>query len=117
MLRKKMACIVPQLSKLLGFAVFAMLGGCAGKPLATQLPPMPTTAEEARNYLAKRDAQLQWLDYEINQATRKCYEGFFVSDCVDAVRIEGNTLKRAHAKALGAANDILRMDKLYSKTP
>ncbi|MCQ8896237.1 hypothetical protein NQT62_07290 [Limnobacter humi] len=90
------------------------LAACAGVQLQTPYPEPPATVDQAKAYMAARDQALANLDYEINQKTRECYSRFFVSDCLDKVRIEGAKLRRAHLEIQGQAGDLIRLDD-YSK--
>lgn len=117
--------IVPQLARHVGLrlrqqALVVLLGAsvgltaCSSVKLQSSAPPSPATLDEARAYVAKRDKQLEVLDYELNQATIACYDRFFVSSCLDDVRLKGAQLRRSHLEALGAASDMIRLDD-YAK--
>ena len=93
---------------LMGTCVLA-ISGCAGVQLQSPYPEPPATVEQAKAYMAERDKALANLDYEINQKTRACYDRFFVSDCLDKVRIEGAKLRRAHLETQGQAGDMIRL--------
>ena len=113
--------IVPQLGKFLGdfgslktpFVCLCFLGaltGCASVDLKAQRPPAPVDLKQAREYVAERDRLLSYLDYELNEKSRACYDRFFVSRCLEEVRIQGAALRRAHLEVQGKAEDIIRMD-------
>ena len=109
--------IVPQRVRLCGLlALFAWaLCGCTAVSLRTEKPSPPMTLDEAKQYTASHDARMKALDYELNQQSRACYERFFVSDCLDAVRQQGAALRRAHLEAQGAASDLIRLDNLQRR--
>lgn len=120
---KSVKSIVPQLrlpvvgpvsSRLMHLGVVLGVFGCAHVQVPVRAPQTPATVEEAKAYIAGRDKQLQILDYELNQQTIACYEKFFVSSCLDDVRLQGARLRRAHVEAQGQANDLIRLDD-YAK--
>lgn len=117
--------IVPQLGKFLShfeslktplvcLCIFGALAGCASVDLKAQRPEEPVDLKQAREYVAERDRLLSYLDYELNEKSRACYDRFFVSRCLEDVRIQGAALRRAHLEAQGKADDIIRMDE-YGK--
>lgn len=117
--------IVPQLEKFLGhfgplktmltcLCMFSALAGCATVDLNARAPAPPMDLKQAREYVAQRDRLLSYLEYELNEKSRACYDKFFVSRCLEDVRIQGAALRRAHLEAQGQADDIIRMDE-YGK--
>ena len=115
--------IVPQLGSARALSVltkcisaFTALGlsACAHVNIPLQTPKTPSTLEEARAYINGRDAQLQILEYELNQQTIACYDHFFVSRCLDDVRLQGARLRRAHLEVQGHASDMIRLND-YNK--
>lgn len=120
---KNVKGIVPQLGRRFVGCVFTgllsvggMLGvaGCAHVQVSAAKPQEPASLEEAKAYMRTREHQLQVLDYELNQQTIACYERFFVSSCLDDVRLQGARLRRAHLEAQGKARDLIRLDE-YAK--
>lgn len=116
--------IVPQLegcfvgrafTGLLSIGVMLGVAGCAHVQVPVMMPKEPTTLEEAKAYMSNRNQQLQVLDYEINQQTIACYERFFVSSCLDDVRLQGARLRRAHLEVQGKANDLIRLDEYATR--
>ncbi len=117
--------IVPQLSKFLDhlgslktslacLCFCGVLAGCASVDLKAQRPQAPVDLKQAREYVAQRDRMLSHLEYELNERSRACYKRFFVSRCLEDVRIQGAALRRAHLEVQGKAEDIIRMDE-YGK--
>lgn len=90
------------------------LAGCATVSLQAVLPTAPSTLADARQYMATREQQLEFLEYELNQQTRACYEKFFISACVDAVRERGTAYRRAHLEIQDQASEMIRLDA-YAK--
>jgi hypothetical protein len=120
---KNVKGIVPQLGQRFVKCVFTgvlsvggMLGvvGCAHVQVPVDVPKAPNTLDEAKAYMSGREQRMQVLDYEINQQTIACYERFFVSSCLDDVRLQGARLRRAHLEALGQARNLIRLDE-YAK--
>ncbi|MDH4394945.1 MAG: hypothetical protein QE278_04640 [Limnobacter sp.] len=97
--------IVPQV-----FALVLGLTGCASIQLQSPKPNAPDNLSAARQYMEVRSSQIDVLEAELNVQMRACYERFFVSDCVDAVRAKRAEYRRAHIEAESAANDIIRLD-------
>jgi hypothetical protein len=95
--------------------VFAlMLASCSTVQMKTERPVAPVTLDEARAYMASREKSLEFLEYEMNQQSRACYDRFFVSSCLDDVRLKGAELRRAHLEVQGQAEDLIRLED-YSK--
>lgn len=69
----------------------------------------PNNLDEAQRYMAGREKALEVLDYELNRQERACYKRFFVSSCVDQVRLKGAELRRAHLEVQGKAEDVIRL--------
>ena len=116
-----MQAIVPQLVKrsaLLLRRLFAsllpaavvVLSACSTVQLQASKPVVPSTLNEAKAYVESRDQQLQFLEYELNERSRACYKKFFVSSCVDDVRLQGAEIRRAHLEVQGKADDMIRLD-------
>ncbi|HEX4855645.1 MAG TPA: hypothetical protein VFV28_02460 [Limnobacter sp.] len=100
---RPLACCVP------AFAL--MLAACSTVQMQASKPLAPTTLEEARGYVAGRERAMEFLEYELNQKSRECYERFFVSSCLDEVRLKGAELRRAHLEVQGQAEDLIRLDE------
>lgn len=112
--------IVPQLHKPVAVRmqrVFAAvlpvvalgLGACSTVEIRSERPMTPNNLDEAQRYMAGREKALEVLDYELNRQERACYKRFFVSSCVDQVRLKGAELRRAHLEVQGKAEDVIRL--------
>ncbi|WP_138518064.1 hypothetical protein [Limnobacter alexandrii] len=123
--------IVPQLVKSSGVrmqglltrilpASALVLAACSTVQLQASKPQAPNTLEQARAYVAEREKQLEYLEYELNEQSRACYNKFFVSSCLDDVRLQGAQIRRAHLEVQGKAEDMIRLDEYAnrrSRTP
>ncbi|EDM84184.1 MULTISPECIES: hypothetical protein [unclassified Limnobacter] len=118
--------IVPQLRKSIGVRVqglftlvlpaFALvLTACSTVQLQASKPQAPNTLEQARAYVAERERQLEFLEYELNEQSRACYNKFFVSSCLDDVRLQGAQIRRAHLEVQGKAEDMIRLDEYANR--
>jgi hypothetical protein len=118
--------IVPQLRKSIGVRVqglftlvlpaFALvLTACSTVQLQASKPQAPNTLEQARAYVAERERQLEFLEYELNEQSRACYKKFFVSSCLDDVRLQGAQIRRAHLEVQGKAEDMIRLDEYANR--
>ena len=118
--------IVPQLRKSIGVRVqglftlvlpaFALvLTACSTVQLQASKPQAPNTLEQARAYVAERERQLEFLEYELNEQSRACYKKFFVSSCLDDVRLQGAQIRRAHLEVQGKADDMIRLDEYANR--
>ncbi|KYP10693.1 MAG: hypothetical protein A0129_11580 [Limnobacter sp. CACIAM 66H1] len=118
--------IVPQLNKCIGVvalrlftivlpASFLVLTACSTVQLQASKPQAPNTLEQARAYVAERDRQLEFLEYELNEQSRACYKKFFVSSCLDEVRLQGAQIRRAHLEVQGKAEDMIRLDEYANR--
>ncbi|WP_291812219.1 hypothetical protein [Limnobacter sp.] len=118
--------IVPQLRKSIGVRVqglftlvlpaFALvLTACSTVQLQASKPLAPNTLEQARAYVAERERQLEFLEYELNEQSRACYNKFFVSSCLDDVRLQGAQIRRAHLEVQGKAEDMIRLDEYANR--
>lgn len=86
------------------------LTGCASIELQSPKPVAPDNLGAAKSYMEVRSSQIDALEEELNGQLRVCYDRFFVSDCVDAVRAKRAEYRRAHIEAESAANDLIRLD-------
>lgn len=91
-------------------AAALVLSACSTVQLQASKPTAPATLDEARAYVASREQTLQFLEYELNERSRACYKKFFVSSCLDDVRLKGAEIRRAHLEVQGKADDMIRMD-------
>jgi len=118
--------IVPQLRKSIGVRVqrlFALilpvsalvLAACSTVQLQAAKPQAPITLERARAYVAERERKLEFLEYELNEQSRACYKKFFVSSCLDDVRLQGAQIRRAHLEVQGKAEDMIRLDEYANR--
>jgi hypothetical protein len=118
--------IVPQLRKSIGVRVrrlFALvlpvsalaLAACGTVQLQAAKPQAPNTLEQARAYVTEREKQLEFLEYELNEQSRACYNKFFVSSCLDDVRLQGAQIRRAHLEVQGKAEDMIRLDEYANR--
>jgi hypothetical protein len=123
---QSMRGIVPQLLKSIGVTVQGLftrvlpvlallLVACSTVQLQAGKPQAPATLADARAYVAGRDKQLEFLEYELNQQSRACYEKFFVSSCLDDVRLQGAQIRRAHLEVQGKADDMIRLDEYANR--
>jgi len=87
-----------------------LLSACSTVQLQATKPAAPETLEQARAYVANRDRTLEFLDYELNEQSRACYDRFFVSSCLDNVRLQGAEIRRAHLEVQGKAEDMIRLN-------
>ncbi|MEW6205556.1 MAG: hypothetical protein AB1516_09550 [Pseudomonadota bacterium] len=97
-----------------------VLAACSTVQLQASKPQAPNTLEQARAYVAEREKQLEYLEYELNEQSRACYNKFFVSSCLDDVRLQGAQIRRAHLEVQGKAEDMIRLDEYAnrrSRTP
>ena len=92
-------------------AISLLLTACSTVQLQASRPLAPTTLEEARGYVASRERAMEFLEYESNQRSRECYQRFFVSSCLDEVRLKGAELRRAHLEVQGQAEDLIRLEE------
>lgn len=113
--------IVPQLPDSFAMPVRTMLVAlilvfplflvsCSSVQLQANQPVQPNSLDEARAYMASRDEALRFLEYELNEQSRACYKNFFVSSCLDDVRLQGAEIRRAHLEVQGKAEDIIRLN-------
>lgn len=118
--------IVPQLRKSIGVRVHGLftlalpaavfiMAGCSTVQLEASKPQVPNTLEQARVYVAEREKQLEFLEYELNEQARACYKKFFVSSCLDDVRLQGAQIRRAHLEVQGKAEDMIRLDEYANR--
>ncbi|MBU0540945.1 MAG: hypothetical protein V7542_11250 [Limnobacter sp.] len=118
--------IVPQLRKSIGVRVQRLftlilpvsalvLAACSTVQLQAAKPLAPNTLEQARAYVAEREKQLEFLEYELNEQSRACYNKFFVSSCLDDVRLQGAQIRRAHLEVQGKADDMIRLDEYANR--
>jgi cell division protein FtsL len=118
--------IVPQLRKSIGVRVQRLftlilpvsalvLAACSTVQLQAAKPQAPNTLEQARAYVAEREKQLEFLEYELNEQSRACYKKFFVSSCLDDVRLQGAQIRRAHLEVQGKADDMIRLDEYANR--
>lgn len=109
--------IVPQLAKSFAGAVSLLfLAACSSVQLQADRPAPPANLEEARKYVANRNKTLEFLEYELNEQSRACYNKFFVASCLDEVRSQGAEIRRAHLEVQGQAEDMIRLND-YAKRP
>lgn len=101
---------VRSLSMVVLSTVCLALSACSTVQLKTPVPNPPATLQEARNYVDNRERVLEFLEYEMNVESRACYERFFVSSCLDEVRMQGAQLRRAHLEVQGKAEDMIRLE-------
>jgi len=97
-----------------------LLAACSTVQLQATTPQAPDTLEQARTYVAERDQRLEFLEYELNEKSRACYKKFFVSSCLDDVRLQGAQIRRAHLEVQGKAEDMIRLNDYAnrrSRTP
>jgi len=97
-----------------------LLVACSTVQLQASRPQAPNTLEQARAYVADRERQLEFLEYELNEQSRACYNKFFVSSCLDDVRLQGAQIRRAHLEVQGKAEDMIRLNDYANrraKTP
>lgn len=97
-----------------------LLAACSTVQLQATAPKAPDTLEQARAYVADRDQKLEFLEYELNEKSRACYKRFFVSSCLDNVRLQGAQIRRAHLEVQGKAEDMIRLNDYAnrrSRTP
>lgn len=90
-------------------ACLLLLSACSTVQLQANKPTAPDTLEQARAYVANHDKTLEFLDYELNEKYRACYKKFFVSSCLDNVRLQGADIRRAHLEVQGKAEDMIRL--------
>ena len=91
-------------------AAAVLLSACSTVQLQASKPIAPSTLDEARAYVGSREQTLQFLEYELNERSRACYKKFFVSSCLDDVRMQGAEIRRAHLEVQGKADDMIRLD-------
>lgn len=101
---------VPRMFALLTPAAALLLAACSTVQLQANKPVPPSTLEQARAYVANREQTLEFLEYELNQKSRACYKKFFVSSCLDDVRLQGAEIRRAHLEVQGKAEDMIRLN-------
>lgn len=97
-----------------------LLAACSTVQLQATKPQAPDTLEQARAYVAEREQKLEFLEYELNEKSRACYKKFFVSSCLDDVRLQGAQIRRAHLEVQGKAEDMIRLNDYAnrrSRTP
>ena len=107
--------IVPQLRKSIGVRVQRLFTLILPVQLQAAKPQAPNTLEQARAYVAEREKQLEFLEYELNEQSRACYKKFFVSSCLDDVRLQGAQIRRAHLEVQGKADDMIRLDEYANR--
>ena len=110
--------IVPQVHRVFAWALPSaalLLAACSTVQLQATKPQAPDTLEQARAYVAERDQRLEFLEYELNEKSRACYEKFFVSSCLDDVRLQGAQIRRAHLEVQGKAEDMIRLDEYANR--
>ncbi|VWX33936.1 MULTISPECIES: hypothetical protein [unclassified Limnobacter] len=118
--------IVPQLVKSFGVRVQGLftrilpasallLAACSTIQLQASKPQAPNTLDQARAYVAEREKQLEYLEYELNEQSRACYKKFFVSSCLDDVRLQGAQIRRAHLEVQGQAEDMIRLNEYANR--
>lgn len=90
-------------------ACLLLLNACSTVQLQANQPTAPDTLEQARAYVASHDKTMAFLDYELNEQSRACYNRFFVSSCLDEVRLQGSQMRRAHLEVQGKAEDMIRL--------
>lgn len=109
--------IVPQLAKSFAGALSLLfLAACSSVQLQADRPAPPANLEEARQYVANRNKTLEFLEYELNEQSRACYNKFFVSSCLEDVRLQGAAIRRAHLEVQGAADDMIRLNDYAKRT-
>lgn len=107
---KSFVLAVPRMFALLIPATALLLAACSVVQLQADKPMPPNTLEQARAYVADREKTLEFLEYEMNQKSRACYKKFFVSSCLDDVRLQGAEIRRAHLEVQGKAEDMIRLN-------
>lgn len=100
--RRAFSCAIP--------AAALLLAACSTVQLQATKPAAPNTLDEARAYVDSRDRTLEFLEYELNERSRACYKKFFVSSCLDDVRLQGAEIRRAHLEVQGKADDMIRLN-------
>ncbi len=98
-------------------ATVLVLSACSTVQLQANTPTEPSTLAEARAYVESREQTLQFLEYELNERSRACYKKFFVSSCLDDVRLQGAQIRRAHLEVQGKADDMIRLDAHANRKP
>ena len=91
-------------------ASLLLLSACSTVQLQASKPTPPASLEEARKYVGNRERTLEFLEYELNEKSRDCYKKFFVSSCLDDVRLQGAEIRRAHLEVQGQAEDMIRLN-------
>lgn len=107
---KPFVLAVPRMFALLTPTTVLLLAACSTVQLQADKPTPPNTLDEARAYVAQRERMLEYLEYEMNQKSRACYKKFFVSSCLDEVRLQGAQIRRAHLEVQGKAEDMIRLN-------
>lgn len=109
------AAVCRLLQVLFPASAWLALAACSTVQLQASRPVAPSTLQEARAYVANRDQALEFLEYEMNVQSRSCYDRFFVSSCLDEVRLQGAELRRAHLEVQGKAEDMIRLDEYANR--
>lgn len=86
------------------------IAACSTVQLQANKPTPPANLDEARKYVENREKTLDFLEYELNEKSRDCYKKFFVSSCLDDVRLQGAEIRRAHLEVQGQAEDMIRLN-------
>lgn len=107
---KSFAHWVPRTPALVLPVLMVFLAACSTVQLQANKPMPPANLEEARKYVANREQALEFLEYELNEKSRACYKKFFVSSCLDDVRLQGAEIRRAHLEVQGQADDMIRLN-------
>lgn len=101
---------VPRTPALVLSVSMVFLAACSTVQLQANKPTQPANLEEARKYVGNRERALEFLEYELNEQSRACYKKFFVSSCLENVRLQGAEIRRAHLEVQGQAEDMIRLN-------